>query len=636
MKKKTCLLRPLRAAAVPRSVIGLLLGVLVANPAGAAPSSPVYRFWNPVTAGFFLTISPAEVDALITAPEHNWQLEGVAWQAYETPTHDTKAIARFWRDDLQRHFFTANPAEIAALQAPGSPWRYEGTAWYSPPLGACGVGPNGEPQGLDPVFRYWNEGLQAHFFTAAQSEVAHIFANLPEWRFESLVWSAPGAHQTSQRVLSITDVHFNPFADPDLVADLAMMPGAAWDDFLAMHASTELPKTGQPTNYALLTTILENARLRVPAPDFILYTGDFLAHGFNRQFAATFPDAPPGALEDFILKTVTFLTTKLRATYPQAPIFFTLGNNDSFAGDYALVDGGPFLERTAEIFLHTWLGTSVEPADYLTSYLDHGNFSATMPGVENGRLISFNSVFFSPRHPDEGIEATMDAQLDWLEAELDRAAAAGEQVWLLSHIPPSVDVFATLRSQPRAAVSQWREETLPRYLDIVRDHAPTIVFGQAGHTHMDDFRLVSQAGGPWPDEEPELIKITPSVTPLFGNNPAYQVYGYDSATGEVIDIDTFYLNLSDWDGSALTQPSWVRHEYDFSATYGLPPDAWGFNALYQSLPFDPARRDSYLLHYGSANDPSGIAADWEAYWCGIGALTTAEYRAKCPAVFDGQ
>ena len=51
---------------------------------------------------------------------------------------------------------------------------------------------------------------------------------------------------------------------------------------------------------------------------------------------------------------------------------------------------------------------------------------------------------------------------------------------------------------------------------------------------MDDFRVVPSGGKP-----SLLLKIAPAISPIFGNNPGYQVYQYDRAVrqpGELPDL----------------------------------------------------------------------------------------------------
>lgn len=52
-----------------------------------------------------------------------------------------------------------------------------------------------------------------------------------------------------------------------------------------------------------------------------------------------------------------------------------------------------------------------------------------------------------------------------------------------------------------------------RYLRITAAHRRTIAGSFAGHTHQDEFRIATG----------DFIHITPSVTPIFRNNPAFEI-----------------------------------------------------------------------------------------------------------------
>jgi hypothetical protein len=208
-------------------------------------------------------------------------------------------------------------------------------------------------------------------------------------------------------------------------------------------------------------------------------------------------------------------------------------------------------------------------------------------------------------------------ELGWLSYTLQRAAVAGETVWLLEHIPPGIDVFATLGSQepcPASPVPLWQPEALAAFQQILAAAPGTVAATFAGHTHIDDFRLL--AGG--------FIHGTPAVSPIYNNNPGFQVFSYDRASGALRDLRTFYLDVSD-----PAKGRWT-FEYGFQQAYGLSGyDTAALQSLQQAIVGDSAVRGRFLGYYPvssqqGAPDPTA----WKAYACGITSPTPAEF-ASC-------
>jgi hypothetical protein len=83
--------------------------------------------------------------------------------------------------------------------------------------------------------------------------------------------------------LIVSDLHFDPFADPAIVKELVAADVQAWP---AIFESSKLPgfaQYGNDSNYPLMASALEAARRILPRPDFVLYPGDYLAHEFERS-----------------------------------------------------------------------------------------------------------------------------------------------------------------------------------------------------------------------------------------------------------------------------------------------------------------------------------------------------------------
>jgi sphingomyelin phosphodiesterase acid-like 3 len=93
---------------------------------------------------------------------------------------------------------------------------------------------------------------------------------------------------------------------------------------------------------------------------------------------------------------------------------------------------------------------------------------------------------------------------------------------------------------------------------LLRRYADTVAASFAGHTHMDDFRLIGDAGGFY-----AFTLITPALSPIFGQNPAFRTVMYDSAGG-ILDHTTYTLtNLPEATASGGAPAIW-RAEYTFT------------------------------------------------------------------------
>ena len=81
------------------------------------------------------TVSETEKNQVIaTYPENIWRLEGVAYYAYATSQANSTPMYRFWSDTKQGHFYTTSLSERNYVMAtyPENVWKYEGIAYYVP------------------------------------------------------------------------------------------------------------------------------------------------------------------------------------------------------------------------------------------------------------------------------------------------------------------------------------------------------------------------------------------------------------------------------------------------------------------------------------------------------------------------
>src|SRR5580658_3896255 len=129
-----------------------------------------------------------------------------------------------------------------------------------------------------------------------------LLALLPPFTFagESLPWgSAPVS--TEGTFLMMSDLHFDPFADPQLVPALIQHPVEDWEGILNSSKSPAFAPYGKDSNWPLMLSALREAQSLSPY-DYAVFTGDYLVHE-SRKLFEPFGGKDEQAYEDFVLKT---------------------------------------------------------------------------------------------------------------------------------------------------------------------------------------------------------------------------------------------------------------------------------------------------------------------------------------------
>ncbi len=204
----------------------------------------------------------------------------------------------------------------------------------------------------------------------------------------------------------------------------------------------------------------------------------------------------------------------------------------------------------------------------------------------------------------------------WLEWTLYRIKARGRTASLLMHIPPGIDSYKSSHSAGacRDKVLPFLKQPYDRQFPALLERYKSILQDSwSGHTHMDDFRVVATAAG-----EPILLThITPAVSPVYRNNPAFGVVLYDRASGQPIDYATVYLTNLERAGRG-EEARWAV-EYSFKGAYGYQVlDPTTATELAKAIRSDPAIRDDYIAFFPvktSAKDPPINQQNWRAFSC---------------------
>jgi sphingomyelin phosphodiesterase acid-like 3 len=379
-------------------------------------------------------------------------------------------------------------------------------------------------------------------------------------------------------VVLLSDIHFDPFHDPAKFAQLEKTDTRDWLPILTAPATptqaedfAKLQNTcnakGVDTPFALLQAAMKAAHTQQPNPFFVTVSGDLMAHQFDCRFHTLDPKATEADYSAFAAKTVAFVSQMLTATFPGAPVYLALGNNDSGCKDYDEDPNSAFLQADAQ----TAAAAARNPAEraaILASYSQFGDMSVALPApMQHTRLLVMQDIFESRKYAAcsggkaEDNVAPGAQQIAWLRAQLAKARAAHQTVWIMAHIPPGIDAYSTFTKgadvctggKPEAFLNaDALADALEQYGDIVR-------LALFGHTHMDEMRLYKTAAG-------ALVpgKLVPSITAVNGNNPAFTVAQVNPKTATLVDYTVFAAG-TDW----ATDPTFAR-EYTFSTTYNQP------------------------------------------------------------------
>ena len=333
-------------------------------------------------------------------------------------------------------------------------------------------------------------------------------------------------------VVMLSDIHLDPFHDPAKLAQLRTTPATGWAAIFDAPPSptqaadfAQLQSTcgarGVDTPIALLDSSLRAAQKQQPTPLFVTVSGDLMAHQFDCRFHTLAPGATAADYSAFAAKTVAFVALQLHRTFPRAPIYFALGNNDSGCADYREDPNSTFLHADAASFAADALSPANRAA-ILSEFPQLGDYNIALPApIEHTRLLVLQDIFESRRYTACNGMASDDAalQIAWLRAQLTAARAAHEHVWVMAHIPPGIDAYSTFTRHRDVCGGQSPEmflgsealaDTLTGFPDVIR-------LALFGHTHMDELRVYMSSDG-----KPVPAKLVPSITPINGNNPPLQ------------------------------------------------------------------------------------------------------------------
>lgn len=412
--------------------------------------------------------------------------------------------------------------------------------------------------------------------------------------------------------LVISDIHFNPLADPALTQQLMASEPTQWEAIFTGDLNQPLQKYGDDSAWPLLSALITGIRDVQPRPKIVFLTGDILTHKFREKFVAAENTKDHAAFRSFVKKTFAFVSFELEKAAGGVPVVYTLGNNDEECGDYALQPSGPFLQDTSG---HVRALAHLSAGD-LTGWMAYGSYTMPNPIAVHHRIIALNTNFWSRRYTNTcGSQSDDPGQtvLDWLSGQLKEAQRGHEKVWLVYHIPPGIDGHSSSRANQ--TVPMWKQNYAEGFNKLLDEYRKTIDLNLAGHTHLDDIRLVKTP------HATTLVLINPGVSPNVGQNPAFRVFEVDSRA-RLIDLMTYYI-------PRLENLKW-QLEYRARSAYNLKHlNAKSYESLYRQIDGSSTVADKWKLYY-SVSRPAGLS-DRKAYlqslYCATGNSDPESYEA---------
>lgn len=441
--------------------------------------------------------------------------------------------------------------------------------------------------------------------------------------------------QQPTHALLLSDIHFEPFTDPDRASELLKAPASEWEQILTHPSPTaaqrfaEVEKSchvrGQDSSASLYLASLAAMHQQLPDPALITISGDLMSHAFDCKFRAAMPAATAADYRLLAVKTIEFVHLQLKKTFPRAALYFALGNNDSDCGDYKLDPGGEFLRQIGQLFSSD--RPHAEQAEVERDFTALGNYSARLP-FPHTRLLVIDNLLMAPKAstcngslPDRANHAS----IEWLRLQAEAARRSGEHLWVLGHIPPGVNLHSVVTKGKSLCTHDPAQFTATTELaDTLVASRDVVHLALFGHTHMDEIHLITSSQAP--ASAAVAMKMVPSISPIDGNSPSFTVAEF-SPNGDMLNYQV-YTEASD--------DRWPL-SYDYAATYHQPNfTPLSVSKLLHEFAADPAAAhpasQAYITHFMPGAPLPFLALAWPQYICTVAHTdASAVQSCACPA-----
>lgn len=325
---------------------------------------------------------------------------------------------------------------------------------------------------------------------------------------------AAAAQNPTNNFLVISDIHL----DNQSTHIMEMSP-------VGLNPNNDLDK---PTLINLLATIHENIQdSKIAKPKFILFLGDVVGHLRLHK--------------ECVLESETAVFKLLKQTFPDTPLLYIFGNNDSFDANY-----GPFYSRKFQMspykvamiagwhdgFLSSGFvcGKGIFPC-LINKDVTHGYYAAYL--APKLKFLALNSVLFSPPS-NGGTQHDATDELLWLKTQLQMAANNGESVLIAMHIPPGRNVY------DHSNFLQTEFNTT--FLDLINSYKKNIIGILTAHTHAEELKVMQ------PKDKKIItgVLFTAALSTSHANMPSVKTFYYEQDANKWVltNYETFHFLTS--------------------------------------------------------------------------------------------
>ncbi len=424
----------------------------------------------------------------------------------------------------------------------------------------------------------------------------------------------------TQQFISISDIHFNPMAGCEkypspcpIVNELINADYQTWDAIFEKYADPI--KYYHDTNYVLFKSLLEKLQkiTQQNNPQFVLILGDFLDHHLQKNYTKYSQDKSNAGYIQFVKKTMQFLTYKLNQTFPSTNIYPAVGNVDNYGNDYSVVPQGDFLENMTSVW-SSFIKDKVNKDFFLKEFKTGGYYAVNINQSE--KIIVLDTVLFSPRSQNSEVRFVAKKQLDWLRTQLREAKKNHQSILIACHIPVGIDIYFSSTMPYKIIKNFWMGRYTKEFLKIMKEYSDVVVGILPGHVHLDlfQFTIAGKDGAVIP------MIFTPSISPIFGNNPAIKIFNYENMPFRLQNFERYYMPVT------KSSSNW-RKDTGFNGIYQNKCHYCYLLEVVQHLIINNNLLDIFMKYYAKSSEmESDDDNRFTYYWCSINSTDMVGYK----------